>query len=458
MIRNEFSKGRKKVLLKMATGSGKAVIVADIAKSTAARGKRILFLVRGRLLVDQFSRRLIQERVEHGTLLAGHWNFRSHLPILVGSIDTLLSRGMRPPSDLILIDEADLATSAGFRTFLSDYPNAFIIGVTATPEVNQSLRHIADVLVNPISTAELIKQGYLAPLRYFVPNEPDMSGVKISSSTKDYVVAQAEGAMVAGQLTGKIVDHWIRIGENRPTLLFAVNIHHSNVLMERFLEKGIPAEHIDALSGDEHRTQAFKRLQDGTTRVLCTVGIATRGVDLPFVSCLIVARPTQSRRLHIQILGRGTRICEGKVDTIVLDHAGNCHRFGFIDDECETDLDGREIRSKDDLPTKICRECFCAYRGTVCPECGVIPPEAERVPPEETDDRLEELKIEQDPVKRYFNKLLREQVSHKRKRAWVYYKLTEKFGLEAAAPFCPQWFLEAQINPFSNSKFRGIGK
>lgn len=440
LIREQFSKGNKKVLLKMATGSGKACILSHIAKASSARGKKVFFLVRGRILVSDFSARLFREEVEHGTLLAGHWNYRPHLPIQVASVDTCISRNLVPEADILLIDESDLATSKGYRELIAKYPKAFILAVTATPEVDGSLRHIADVMVSPITPQELTDQGYLSPLRYFAPSTPDLSGVKVSGSTKDYVNEQLESAMNQGKLTGNIVDHWIKIARERPTILFAVNIRHSKLLMNRFLLYGVPAEHVDALTGDEGRKEAFERLEKGVTRVLCTVGIATRGVDLPFVSCLILARPTTSRRLHVQMLGRGTRICDGKKDTIVLDHSGNCIRHGMLTDDVEVDLDGRKKESHIKL-SKICSQCFVVYRGSHCPECGAVEkPVVIKEEIKESDDQLVEI-TETDPILRSAKALRLEAKYKGRKPSWAHYRLIDQFGYLIAKPYLPDWFI-----------------
>ena len=377
-IRNEFLSGNKKVLLWLATGAGKTWIFSKMIKESSERGKKSLIVVRGRKLVDQASQRLFREGVPHGVLMSSHWNRRAHERVQVCSIDTMIARNLRPEADLIVIDEAHLASSEGYKQFLSKYPEAFIVACTATPYVDKGLRHVADSIIHPITMDELIEQGYLCPFRYFAPSAPDMTGVKISSSTNDYVAEQAYESMIKGKLTGDIIDHWQKIANGPPTLCFAVNIRHSKILAEKFNSAGIPAEHCDADVPDKERNEIIKRLERGITKVITNVGIFCTGVDIPPLGAIILARPTQSLNLYIQQCGRGTRLFSGKQNCILLDHAGNIERHGLPTDEPEVNLDGTkgETHKKE---SKTCKECFAVYRGPICPECGITPRVEERM-------------------------------------------------------------------------------
>ncbi len=390
-IREDFKAGKRRILLWMPTGAGKTVVFCYLVKETAKRGKHCLIVVRGRKLVDQASQRLFREQVPHGTMMAGHWNYRPHFPVQVCSIDTLISRSYKPKADLIIIDEAHMAQSGGYKEFLAQYDNeSFIVGVTATPYADKGLRHIAESIVHPITMQELIDQGHLVPFRYFAPGEPNLEGVRINATSKDYNSGELEKRMVSGQLTGKIIDHWLSIASDRPTLLFGVNIHHSQFLAEKFREAGIEAEHCDADTSDKERNEIIKRLESGKTKVVCNVGIFCTGVDIPSLGAIIMARPTKSYNLYIQQAGRGTRTSKGKTNCILLDHAGNIKQHGFPTLEPEVDLDG-QIKGESSRGVKTCPHCFCIYSGSLCPECGVSPPEAERPEIIETEDKLEEI-------------------------------------------------------------------
>lgn len=457
-IRNRFREGKRKVLLWLATGAGKTFMFSRMVKEVDSRGKNAIVVVRGRKLVDQASQRLIRENVSHGVMMNAHWNYRPHLPVQVCSIDTLMSRGLRPAADLIIIDEAHMAVSKGYRQFISDYPNAFVVSVTATP-YGSGLRHIADTIVHPITMLQLIDSGYLVPFRYFAPSQPDLSGVRVSPQTHDYVNSELEVAMNGGGLTGNIVDHWRKIASTRPTILFAVNIHHSKLIVDRFNAVGITAEHCDADTSDLERQAIIGRLESGVTKVVSNVGILSTGVDIPAVSCIVMARPTKSKNLFIQQAGRGTRTFDGKSDCILLDHAGNIGRHGLPTDEPEIDLDGREIRRQVKL-SKCCKNCFAVYRAPLCPECGIVISEEAPIP-EETDDELKELVgVELDPVLREYRRLQREGDQKGRHRAWAQYQLINKFTFDVASKYLDAWFVERYLssNAFKGSPFVGFKK
>lgn len=397
-IREHFRKGTKKVLLHLATGGGKTHCFSYMMIQSRERGMKSMMVVRGRQLVEQGSKRLWHEDVTHGVWMAGHWNYRPQAPVQVASVDTLHSRKIYPPCDLLVIDEAHMATSKAYKTLIEMYPNAFVVAVTATPYVKGGLRHLADAVVHPVTIKELIDEGFLVPPKYYAPEKPDLSGVAYSKATGDYVQDQLALVMNKSAITGSIIDHWKKLALDRPTLCFAVNIQHSKSIAEDFRSAGIPAEHADADTPDDERERLIGDLKIGKIKVLVNVGIMCTGVDIPHASCLIMARPTQSYNLYIQQAGRGTRTCPelGKRDFILLDHAGNVHRHGYIEEEMECDLDGNDMRKREATTLKTCEMCYAVFdtkKFDACPQCGWEIPAKERKPKEinERDGELSQL-------------------------------------------------------------------
>lgn len=482
-IKNEFLKGFMMVLLWLATGGGKTFIFCKMVKEASLRGKKCIVVVRGRKLVDQASKRLTREGVAHGVFMAGHWNYRPMMPIQVCSIDTLLARNVFPEADLVIIDEAHLATSPGYHEFIKHYPNARVVSVTATPYPEKgTLRHIAQTIVKPTSMLKLIDEGYLVDFRYFGSEKLDLSSVKVSASTKDYVAEDLEKVMVTGQLTGNIISHWKEVANGLPTICFAVNISHSKFLVQRFIEAGIPAAHCDADTPEDEREELIKKLESGEIKILSNVGILCTGVDIPILGAIIGARPTKSYNLFIQMCGRLTRpiyaegfdlsTAEGrkaaiaascKPKGILLDHAGNLDAHEYPTDEPEVDLDGKK-KIKILKESKTCKKCFCVYRAPRCPECGEVAPErSSAVVLEESNERLKEItQIELDPIKRAHKSYLKEAKESNKKPTWAHYKLTDRFGLEKCLHVLPEWFVEKYKkgrepqNIFQNSPFKGF--
>lgn len=430
-ISKHFQKGIKKVLLHLSTGAGKTVIFCEMIKRTVARGKTATVIVRGRSLVEQASDRLTREKVDHGIFMAGYREIPGFTQVI--SADTAISRKLEIKSNLLIVDEAHLAVTGEFKKVVENY-KGFLVAVTATPYTRQSLRHLADAVVSPIKMQDLIYQGYLVPARYFAPMVPDLKGVRT-------VAGEFEKSLLDSkmrELTGKVVDNWIKFGQNRPTVCFAVSIEHSKKIVDDFLARGIPAEHIEADTPSTERQAAIWRLHKGQTKVICNVGILCTGVDIPFLGCVLMARPTKSYNLYIQQAGRGTRIHDTKHDFILLDCAGNVLRHGFITEEKEVFLDG--IPKGESVPlVKICPECYSIYQGTRCLSCGYLEVRSEPGEIEEVVGELGELKNM--PLQYEIARFVRSQkeiaLRLKYKAGWVYWRVKEKYGEEIAATLYP---------------------
>lgn len=407
--------------------------------------------VRGVSLVEQASQRLFREGISHGVIQGSHWNKNYNAPISLCSIDTLIARGERPPADLIVIDEAHLATSDKYKEVLNHYSRSYIVAVTATPFTRDSMEHLAEAIVHPVTMQGLIELGYLVPARYYAPSTPDLKGVRTVNG--DYVLDQLQDRMAP--LTGDIVQHWKQLSENRPTICFAVNIQHSLALVEQFRSAGIGAEHIEAKTSQKERNEAIQRLKDGKIKVLSNVGILCTGVDLPFVSCLLMARPTQSYNLYVQQAGRGTRISPetGKKDFIILDHAGNVLRHGLIQDEPEVELAGIKVEYRGPQ-MHTCEKCYTIFTGEVCHACSairIIPPSTAIVDLEVEDGILESLR--ELPKAAEISLFIRRQKELAKRRGYhhryVYHKVREAYGDDVADAAFPStrsganvpWFL-----------------
>lgn len=444
-IEENFKSGKKKVLLHLSTGAGKTVIFCELLRRVALKGNSGGMIVRGKQLVDQASQRLFREYVDHGVIQANHWNKNRSAKIQVCSIDTLIRRKMKPDWKILVIDEAHLATTGNYKKFIESYGNdVFVLAVTATPYGKHSLSHLADTVVRPVTLKQLIDMGYLVPPRYFAPSIPDLKGVKIKKG--DYVNDELHERMNC--LTGDIVEHYKELGQNRPAILFAVNINHSKDLADRFRVANIPALHIEANTSMQERKEAIKKLEQGEIKVLCNVGVLCTGVDIPSLGCVILARPTKSYNLYIQQLGRGTRPFENKKDFIVLDHSGNVMRHGFITDEPEVDLNGNK-KIPDLKKLKTCKKCYAIFSGMHCPfGCKTeltIMPERSTVQIEGKLIEISEMPLALE-IKQFIEKMKTLQKSRGYKRGWLFYKVKEKYGDDVANKFFPKrelpWFIK----------------
>lgn len=379
--------GARRILLQAATGAGKTIIASNIIRHATSNGLNVLFLAHRRELVYQCSRKLESFGVPHGVLIAGDPWDPTRL-VNVASIQTLHSRTVRrkriafPKADLVIIDEAHhLNSSKTWQDVIDAYPEAFILGLTATPinRRGRGLGHFFDEMVCCPSILWLIENGYLVPPRYFVPSLVDLKGLRVVAG--DYVESDLEERMDVPKLIGDIVENWAKFGEGRQTLVFASGVKHSLHLADAFKKVGISSAHVDGNTPSEERDQILSDFREKRVQVLCNCAVFTEGTDLPEAACLVFARPTKSLLLYLQVAGRVLRTFPGKKDAIILDHSGVLYEHGQIAQDWVWKLDYGEgdVRKETERTVKMprgitCENCKCAYFSRLdCPECGWKP-------------------------------------------------------------------------------------
>jgi superfamily II DNA or RNA helicase len=281
---------------------------------------------------------------------------------------------------LIVIDECHLSITKRRLATLDLWSDALRLGATATPTRGdgRALGIGFDQLVDVVGVAELTRQGFLAPSRYFAPTQPDLNRVGIIAG--DYNSQQLGEVMNVPLLVADVVQTWLDKAPDRRTAVFAVNIKHSIALAEAFQRHGVSAEHADCRTPTRERDAAFARFTSGETQVFCNVDLATMGFDLPELDCVVLARPTKSIVRYLQPIGRGSRPAEGKTDCIVLDHAGCVAEHGFAHELRHWTLEGKRAlegprKAVGGGPAEpiVCANCSAVFQRTrTCPECGHI--------------------------------------------------------------------------------------
>lgn len=381
--------GRKRPIAVMPTGAGKTVVASTIIKKAVAEQKYALVLAHTREIIRQTSEKLFAHGIEHGIIQAGYVT-KPDEPVQVASVQTLWARAVRsnrmdlPPADLLLIDEAHHCPAHTYRKIIDAYPDAVLIGLTATPcrGDGRGLGGIFDIIVELPQVADLIAQKYLVRTRVYAPVEPDLKGVE--TRVGDYVELQLAERMDRPKLVGDIVTHWHRYGGRRKTVCFAVNVAHSLHIRDEFLKSGVKAEHIDGSIPKVDRDAALARLSSGETDLITNCMVLTEGWNLPEISCCILARPTRKMELYRQMVGRVLRPADGKVNAIVLDHSGAVFRHGFVEDRVEWTL-GPEKRAESPTHNARLRSGYssrlleCSNCGSIriagerCQHCGFLP-------------------------------------------------------------------------------------
>jgi len=377
-LRSAMQQGARAPLLCLPTGGGKTVILATIATQAAARGRNVLILVHRRELIHQTSSKLAWVGLDHGIIAAGIPS--SDHAVQIASVQTLARRLSRldwQPT-LIIIDEAHHATAGQWARILDHWPDAYRLGVTATPcrLDGCGLRGTFDTMVLGPRVADLIFTGYLSPARIYAPPVvADLRGIR--SRGGDYANDQAAAAMDRPTVTGDAISHYQRLAAGQQAIAFCCNVAHAVSVCDAFKTAGISAELL--LGNTPDREQVVADFAAHRIRVLVTVDVVSEGFDVPAASCAILLRPTQSLGLYLQQVGRVLRPAPGKGAAIIVDHVGNVHRHGFPDDHRDWSLDDRLKRSRSSGPAaptvRTCQVCFAAFPPQpACPCCGTPVP------------------------------------------------------------------------------------
>jgi superfamily II DNA or RNA helicase len=373
-LQQAYGDGIRRVMLQMATGGGKTRLASTVAKGLIAIDKPVLFTVPALELVDQTLERFWAEGIDDiGIIQAYHPMTARDRPVQIASVQTLMRRKLPPADGIVFIDEAHRWFKFYGKWFLVPaWRNVPFIGLSATPWRNR-LGAYFERLIIAATTQQLIDSGHLSDFKVFAPSHPDLRGVHTVAG--DYDEGELGDAMNKPLLVADIVETWLQHGVGLPTLCFAVNRVHADHIRQRFEQAGVRAGYVDCFTPALERAEIRRKFASGELQVVCNVNVLTMGVDWD-VRCIILARPTKSEMLYVQMLGRGLRRAEGKDYCLILDHSDSTLRLGFVTDIHYDELsDGkaRETVKRDSI--KLPKECpNCAYlrpaSTPTCPNCG----------------------------------------------------------------------------------------
>lgn len=431
-LRQKMSKGLKRLILSLTTGGGKTIIFCYMTMKAIEKGKRVLIVTDRIELINQAGGTLEKFGLKPIEIKAGR-KLKSFKGVLFTGMAQTISRRLKDKNyqdflktvDLIIFDEAHKQSFNRLMEHVGE--NTYVIGATATPhrDKNQSsLDEFYEDLVNPVSISELIELGFLAkPNSYGV--KVDLSGVKTKGG--DYDEKTMGDKYDEIQLYHGVYDNYMRITPNKKAIIFAPNVQSSKTLTNDFKEKGLPIEHLDALTQTSERKRILKWFQETPNAMISNVGILTAGFDCPDIDVVILYRATKSLPLFLQMIGRGSRTTDNKKEFTILDFGNNIKRHGFWEEDRSWGLKRAE-KKEGEAPVKDCPSCFAMLPVSLmeCNYCGHVFEKTEKDEKEEIIAELQKMNYQQmkNEIKTADFKRLHEiQEAKGYKKTWIYYHL-----------------------------------
>jgi superfamily II DNA or RNA helicase len=450
----------RRVVLQLATGGGKTIVFCLLALEFLKQGEGVLILAHRQELINQ-----AHEKVEAisglpaGKIQAGkaiNWDY----DIQVASVQTLTRRKAFPEAALVIVDECHHASAKSYTRIMEAYPNAYILGVSATPcrTDGQSLKRHFDHLITGPTVGDLIQQNYLSKYKlYAAAKKIDTTGVKTKRG--DFDLTELAEAVDDSIVCGDVIKTWQEYAKGTQTIVFNVDIDHSIKIAEAFNQEGVSAAHIDGTTPKGERDRLITAFKNKEITVLSNCAIFTEGFDCPRIETVVVVRPTKSLILWLQIIGRALRVIEGKDYARIIDHTDNWKNLGLPDDEFEWSLEPKSLK-KGAAFAQECPKCHHIFRplpheikephrtalganGKLaelfklqCPSClesfevqfgegdggGGEP----KILSKDESVQVEEINLDtQDWAIALFEELKSDQEATRKKQGWIYYRLKD---------------------------------
>ncbi|GMA59351.1 hypothetical protein GCM10025858_38540 [Alicyclobacillus sacchari] len=324
--------GRKRQLVVLPTGAGKTIVFGSVARrfhEEVSRDKPILVIAHRTELLDQAEQKI--HYVWPEAFIGRIQGARNEQlgDVLLASTQTLVAGRRIPQPGLIIYDECHHSRAEGalgvlerLGVFESDGPP--LLGVTATPSRSDrtELGDIFEHLTYERTILDMIMDGYLSDVRGVKVEVPGLNLGAIRTVGGDYNAKDLSYVMNIEEALDAVVDAVLTHAPDRKTLVFAVDVKHARALAERFQKRGIACAAVDGAMKAEERAAILQAFSEERLRVLVNCQILTEGYDQPDVDCVVIARPTRSQALYVQMVGRALRLHPAKSDALVLDLSG----------------------------------------------------------------------------------------------------------------------------------------
>ena len=340
-IVDAWQRKKRRVIAVAPTGSGKTLIFAKLIEQYLSKNdKQVLVVAHREELILQAQAKIATFTTLPIGIIKYGYPPNLNAPIQIASIQSL-SRNLEDIEinpRLIIIDEVHHAASDSYRALLAKFPTSYVLGMTATPIRNDGLGFDDqfDELIVGASVAELIKLGYLAPFKIFGAKRIQIKDTKIRYGDYDRqtLIDEIDRSLVYGDL----IEAYQKYAPNTKTVVFCIDVAHSEQTAAAYLAAGIPAEHIDGEVDQKERKAILDRFRSGETKVLTNCELILEGFDLDDIQTVQIVRPTASLALYLQMIGRVLRTHPSKPHATIIDHTPNIALFGLPDHPHEWSL------------------------------------------------------------------------------------------------------------------------
>ncbi|MDK7331844.1 DEAD/DEAH box helicase [Lactobacillus crispatus] len=363
--RNDLAAGNQGVLIVSPPGSGKSVVISEIARLTVKKGGHVLFFVHRQELVKQIKDSFKQQGVDlnHCTIMT------------VGKVANRLK--ILPKPNLIIVDESQHSRAKTYLKIFGYYNDVPRLGFTGSPWrlSGKGFKDIYSAMIEGPTTKWLIEHHKLAPFTVYGYQLGNKDLLK-KSSTGDYT-SKSMDDFTKSIIHGDIVKSWLKFAKDRKTIIYCHSTSFSKIVAQEFRSAGINAAHADAKTPSNERNKIMDSFKQGQIKVLCNVDLVSEGFNVPDCSCVVLLRPTESLVVYLQQSMRAMRYQPHK-QAIIIDQVGNFERFGLPDTDYKWTLEDREKHPRKDsgstegLQIKTCPDCFAVIKAECvkCPICG----------------------------------------------------------------------------------------
>lgn len=403
-----WNSGARNVLGVMATGAGKSIVVSKVAYDTDSIGANQCVMAHRTELVSQMSMHIanrgIRHRViapanvvrqitnDHRAAFGGRSFVNPDARCVVAAAQTLVARFdmLKDWGEQIqrwTVDEGHHLTRENlWGKATSLFPNALGLAVTATPERSDRLglgRHadgLIDAMILGPTMRQLIDEESLTDYEIAIPSSDFSIDDDAITGTGDYSPKKMRDATKKSHLVGDVVAEYSKRAYGKRAICFATDVESANEIAALFNQAGIPAASVSAKTDSLLRAEYIRRFREGKIWILVNVDLFGEGFDVPACEVVIMARPTASLGLYLQMFGRALRPFAGKLYGLIIDHVSNWKRHGLPDKDRSWTLDRGEKRAKrekdpEEIELTACQGCSRPYERVhhACPYCGWQP-------------------------------------------------------------------------------------